>query len=179
MQIRFLTLEEIIRLHAEQIEIFGGMHGIRDQGLLESALYEPQASFGGKYLHGNLFGMATAYAYSIIKNHPFIDGNKRTGIMSALLFLDYHDTYLNLTQEEVVNLAITIATTKISHKKIAAQLKKKTILEPMIQVPATEAWLFEPQNKKILAKIKRGLKQDGTISRGSFAKYLKKKLNKS
>lgn len=73
----FLTEEEIISIHTVQINKYGGPHGIRDKGLLASAVHTPQATFSNQYLHQDIFQMAAAYMYSIIKNHPFIDDNKR------------------------------------------------------------------------------------------------------
>ncbi len=122
-EIRFLTPDEIVRIHANQITQFGGLHGIRDYGLLESAAYEPQASFGGEYLYQDIFKMSAAYAYSIIKNHPFIDGNKRTGTLSALMFLDYNGYEVILSQDQLYELAISIAISKIAIDNIASFLK--------------------------------------------------------
>lgn len=84
----FLTTEDVLALHEEAIEAFGGAHGIRDQGLLESAVAAPQATFGGDCLHEDLFAMAAAYAFHLCKNHPFLDGNKRTAFYATVLFLD-------------------------------------------------------------------------------------------
>ena len=125
--IRFLKIEEIIQMHIDQIRLFGGSHGIRDHKLLESAVYEPQASFAGAYLHKDVYHMAAAYAQGIIKNHPFIDGNKRTGIVSAFVFLQYNNCELDFDQDEFFALAIDIATSKIIYAKIAAYFKRKCI----------------------------------------------------
>ncbi len=76
----FLTLAEVIEIHVDQIKRYGGRQGIRDFGLLESALAQPEASFGGEWLHRDVYEMAAAYAYHICQNHPFIDGNKRTAL---------------------------------------------------------------------------------------------------
>jgi death on curing protein len=124
IHIRFLLLEEIIKIHAQQIERFGGLPGIRDQGLLESALYEPQVTFDTQFLYNDIFEMAAAYAYGIIKNHPFLDGNKRTGMISSLLFLSYHDHTIHLTQDEFFKLAIALATSKMDLREYASYLKK-------------------------------------------------------
>jgi death-on-curing protein len=86
----FLTLAEVIEIHKNQIENYGGQEGIRDISLLTSALAMPQAAFQGQYLHKDLFEMAAAYAYHICQNHPFIDGNKRTALVTALVFLDFN-----------------------------------------------------------------------------------------
>lgn len=84
----FLTLEDVLVIHEEQLYAFGGLDGIRDQGLLESAVMMPQASFGGEYLHTSVFEMASAYAFHIAENQPFLDGNKRTALNSAMVFLE-------------------------------------------------------------------------------------------
>jgi len=84
----FLSVDEVIFLHDEQLVRFGGAAGIRDADLLASAVGTPQASFGGEFLHPDLFSMAAAYAFHIAQNQPFVDGNKRAGLLSALVFLD-------------------------------------------------------------------------------------------
>ena len=86
----FLTVAEVLEIHSEQLNAHGGIHGIRDQSLLESAVMTPQASFGGEYLHQDIFEMAAAYAFHIAENQPFLDGNKRTALVSALAFLDWN-----------------------------------------------------------------------------------------
>ncbi|MFN9295232.1 MAG: type II toxin-antitoxin system death-on-curing family toxin [Planctomyces sp.] len=90
----FLEIDHTIQLHRSLIENYGGVEGIRDVGLLHSALAMPQASFGGEFLHRDLFEMAAAYLYHIVQNHPFIDGNKRTGAAAAIIFLSMNDMEL-------------------------------------------------------------------------------------
>lgn len=84
----FLTVEDVLQIHDEQLSAYGGATGIRDQALLESAVAMPQAFFGEAYLHKDLPHMAAAYAFHIAQNQPFLDGNKRTGLVAALVFLD-------------------------------------------------------------------------------------------
>lgn len=84
----FLDLDEVLEIHALQLADFGGLEGVRDQGLLESALEQPRATAFGQFLHGDLFEMAAAYLFHVVKNHAFMDGNKRTALLSALVFLD-------------------------------------------------------------------------------------------
>ncbi|MBN2475130.1 MAG: type II toxin-antitoxin system death-on-curing family toxin [Pirellulales bacterium] len=84
----FLSVEDVLVLHANQIGLYGGDQGVRALGLLESAITQPQATFGGQVLHEFPFEMAAAYFFHILQNHPFIDGNKRTGTVAALVFLD-------------------------------------------------------------------------------------------
>lgn len=87
---RFLSVEDVLVIHEEQIAAFGGIDGIRDHGLLESAVMTPQASFGGDFLHAFPFEMAAAYAFHIAENQPFLDGNKRTALSAAMVFLEDH-----------------------------------------------------------------------------------------
>lgn len=84
----FLTLDEILDLHRDQLRLFGGSGGIRDLAALESAIATPAATFDGVFLHTDIFEMAAAYAFHIAENQPFIDGNKRTALNAALVFLD-------------------------------------------------------------------------------------------
>jgi death-on-curing protein len=90
----FLTLEQALYIHNEQIRRLGGSAGIRDMRLLQSALAMPQAQFGGQFLHGDVFQMAAAYVYHIALNHPFVDGNKRVGAMAADVFLELNGFHL-------------------------------------------------------------------------------------
>ncbi|MFL5293347.1 MAG: type II toxin-antitoxin system death-on-curing family toxin [Myxococcales bacterium] len=83
----FLDVDDVLALHERQIAEFGGSPGIRDLGLLESAVAMPQATFGGGFVHDSPFAQAAAYAFHIAQNEPFIDGNKRTGLGAALVFL--------------------------------------------------------------------------------------------
>lgn len=80
----FLTLAEVLEIQRVQTERYGGDLALRDRGLLKSALAQPEASFGGDFLHPTLFAMAAAYAFHIAENQPFVDGNKRTGLAAAL-----------------------------------------------------------------------------------------------
>jgi death-on-curing protein len=84
----FLELEDVLLIHEEQLPRYGGSPGVRDLGLLESAVAMPRATAGGEFLHDGLFAMAAAYAFHIAQNQPFLDGNKRTGLLAALVFLD-------------------------------------------------------------------------------------------
>jgi death-on-curing protein len=84
----FLTVDEIEELHADGLDEHGGQPGVRDRGLLESAVATPQAGFGGEYAHSTLWLMASAYAFHIAQNQPFLDGNKRAGLAAALVFLN-------------------------------------------------------------------------------------------
>lgn len=84
----FLGIDDVVRIHADQVAAFGGSDGIRDANLLASAVAQPSATFDGVFLHDDLFAMAAAYLFHLVMNHPFIDGNKRTGLAAAVVFLD-------------------------------------------------------------------------------------------
>jgi len=84
----FLRLNEVIEIHTDQIARYGGSGGIRDIDLLKSAIAMPAATFGGKYLHSDLYEMAAAYFFQLVKNQAFIDGNKRFATVAALAFLE-------------------------------------------------------------------------------------------
>jgi len=83
----FLSVESVAKIHELQLDRFGGLGGIRERGLLESAVAQAQATYGGELLHEFPFEMATAYLFHIARNHTFVDGNKRTALAAALTFL--------------------------------------------------------------------------------------------
>ncbi len=120
----FLTVEEVLQIHDEQLAAYGGASGIRDQGLLESAVAMPQASFGEAYLHEDLFHMAAAYAFHIAQNQPFVDGNKRTGLVATLVFLDLNGTTILDPQERLYDAMIAIAERRMDKEGLADLLRK-------------------------------------------------------
>jgi len=105
----FLTLGDIIDIHSDQTRRYGGATEIRDIGLLESALGMPTAGFGGEFLHSDIFAMAAAYLYHIVNNHPFVDGNKRTGAVSALVFLKLNGYELECSEYELEKMVLSVA----------------------------------------------------------------------
>jgi death on curing protein len=115
----FLSLDDALLLHADQIDLYGGGHGVRDAGLLESALAQPQAAFGGDYLHDGIFEMAAAYLYHIVQNHPFLDGNKRAGAVAALTFLDLNGVDIEAPKGSLYDLTISVATGQAGKTEIA------------------------------------------------------------
>src|ERR1041385_3365218 len=122
-KIQFLTLTDILFLHKKQIDRFGGSHGVKDMRLLESAIATPQASFGGEYLHPSLPEMASAYFYHLIMNHPFIDGNKRIGALSADVFLGFNGLDLSVDQDLYEHLTFETAQGKRSKSEVAEFLR--------------------------------------------------------
>lgn len=87
----FLSVDDVLLLHTDTIDIDGGSHGVRDHGLLDAAVAMPRQQFGGDYLHEDLPAMAAAYMFHIAQNHPFVDGNKRAAVLSALAFLSVNE----------------------------------------------------------------------------------------
>jgi death-on-curing protein len=116
----FLTLEEVVEIHRDQIARYGGMQGVRDWGLLGSAVSMPAATFGGQFLHTDLCEMAAAYLFRIVQNHPFFDGNKRVGAAAAGVFLEINDRPLRATPDEYTELVLGIARGEIG-KSAAAE----------------------------------------------------------
>lgn len=120
----FLTVEDVLNIHDEQIKEYGGIHGIRDNDLLESAVKMPQASFGGDYLNQDLFEMAAAYAFHIAENQPFLDGNKRTALVSALVFLDINGFEVSDKNMRLYDAMIAIAKKEMDKYGLAKLLKE-------------------------------------------------------
>lgn len=124
MAIDYLTIEEIIFAHDRIIEESGGSKGVRDLNLLQSAVGRPQASFAGQDLYQDIFLKAAALIHSLILNHPFTDGNKRTGLMAAsrLLFINGFKFYDK--KQDSIDFTLRIEQKKMNLKGIAYWLKK-------------------------------------------------------
>jgi death on curing protein len=120
----FLTVSEVVGLHSDQIREFGGSAGIRDQGLLASAVAQASATYDGEYLHNGLFEMAAAYAFHIAENQPFLDGNKRTALNAAIVFLGLNGFDV-VDDEGVLGAAmIGLSTGEWSKAQLAALLER-------------------------------------------------------
>ncbi|MBW4613876.1 MAG: type II toxin-antitoxin system death-on-curing family toxin [Desmonostoc vinosum HA7617-LM4] len=125
MQIpKFLIMDEVLAIHADQISSFGGSHGVRDEGLLESALAQPQATFAGELLHATMHEQAAAYLYHLAMNHPFIDGNKRTAFAVMDTFIRLNGYSLNLTDEQAYDLVMQIAQGQMNKLELADYLEQ-------------------------------------------------------
>ncbi len=116
----FLDLEIVLKLHKGQIETFGGTLGIRDKNLLESAIAQPQNIYA--YDDGDIFDMAASYAFHISKNHPFLDGNKRTGLQAALTFLYTNGVVIQIEQPRLLQLTLALVTDRIDKKIFAEKI---------------------------------------------------------
>jgi len=114
----------VIELHATQLEIYGGSAGLRDRGLLESAVAQPQTSFGGEFSHDGHFAMAAAYLFHIVSNHAFVDGNKRAGMLSAVVFLDVNGISIDHPSEALYELTMGVAEARIDKPAVAAELER-------------------------------------------------------
>lgn len=124
----FLTLAEILEIHKNQIELYGGTAEVRDLGLLQSAISQPQMTFQNKYLHNDIYLQAAAYAFHISQNHPFADGNKRTALTSALVFLELNGISLNDPKQKLLDGMLNIAEGKMDKEgfaKVLNSLAKK------------------------------------------------------
>jgi death-on-curing protein len=123
-EIEFLTVEVVLALHQRQLDRYGGGAGLRDRGLLESAIAQPQASFGGTFVHDGLFAMAAAYLFHVVSNHPFVDGNKRAGLLAAQVFLDVNGVTLEHGSEAFYALTMGVAEGRIDKAAVAAELER-------------------------------------------------------
>ena len=118
MQIAFLTLEDVLALHDELIRRYGGNPGLRDAGLLEAALAMPQAGFALQYFHEFPHEMGAAYLFHLVRNHAFIDGNKRVALACAILFFKINRVPYSITEEEAVELTISAASGQINKNAV-------------------------------------------------------------
>jgi death-on-curing protein len=121
----FLTLDEVLSLHAEQIRLFGGSSGIRDVGLLQSAMGSVEATFDGAFLHETIFAMAAAYLHGICRNHPFVDGNKRTAVAAALTFLELNGVEVDADEDAFYDLVIGVAEGRVSKASVTVFLEER------------------------------------------------------
>ena len=119
----FLTFEDVVAIHAHQIERFGGSPGLRDQGLLESALAQPAMTFEDAYLHEDILAMAAAYLFHLVSNHPFVDGNKRVGLAAALVFLDINGVPITQGTDALYELTMATARGELEKPAIAERLR--------------------------------------------------------
>lgn len=122
----FLSLPEVMAIHKNQIENYGGSLGVRDEGMLEAALSQPSSGFGGEFLHPDIYSMAGAYLYHIAQNHPFVDGNKRVATVSALVFLELNGYELNVSEDLLEETVLGVASSKIKKDELVEFFKDNT-----------------------------------------------------
>ena len=123
---RYISGQEILAIHFEIINQTGGLHGVRDVGLLQSVVERPKAGFAGEELYKDVFEKAAAYTESLVKHHVFVDGNKRTGAAVAARFLFINGYELTASNKELENFILEIAAAKRNLKIITAWFKKYT-----------------------------------------------------
>ena len=119
---KYITPEQVLFIHARLISETGGLHGVRDLALLESAVACPQAFFGGKDLYGDLFAKAAALLESLVNNHPFFDGNKRTGITAVALILRKNGLLIKVANKDIEKFALAVAKKQVNLEGMTAWL---------------------------------------------------------
>lgn len=124
---KYITTPQVLAIHYQMVKRFGGSHGIRDLGLIESAVGRPQATYDGIDLYENIFDKAAALLQSLLKNHPFVDGNKRTALTSAGLFLKMNGYTLKNHHKEEVEFGVNVDNKHLSIEEIADWLRKHTV----------------------------------------------------
>ncbi len=120
----FLDVDDVLEIHESQLEHIGGGAGLRDRGLLESAVAQPQSSFAGEFAHQGLYEMAAAYLFHLVRNHPFVDGNKRVGLLAALVFLDLNGVGIDRPSDVLYELTMGVAAGRIDKPAVAAELER-------------------------------------------------------
>lgn len=128
-QFEFLTVDDVLAIAADQVARYGGAFGVRDFGLLESAVSAPLATFGGEYLYRDLCEFASAYLFSLAKNHPFVDGNKRTATAAALVFLRWNGFDV-APGPELTRTVLGVVENRIDKTELAAFLRSRLIPLP-------------------------------------------------
>lgn len=113
-----LTTKQVISIHSSLIEATGGTDGIRDMGLLESALETPFQTFGGQDLYPALIQKAARLGHSLVSNHPFVDGNKRIGLHVMLVFLAINGVEIECTQKELIDVGLSLADGTMNAEKL-------------------------------------------------------------
>lgn len=124
MELDFLTLDDVVEIHRDQVIQYGGSDGVRDMRLLLSALAMPQAGVGDEYFHANLFEMAAAYLFHIVRNHPFVDGNKRVAAVSAIVFLGLNGLRFEGSEKSLVRITRSAATGAVDKARVAAYFRR-------------------------------------------------------
>jgi len=122
----YLSIEQVIFIHKRSIDKFGGIYGIRDKGMLEAAIARPQATFGGKDLYSDIYSKAAALGHSILLNHPFLDGNKRTAFTSMDLFLQENGLIITASDDECETLVLNVVKKTYNDRELAEWLKNNT-----------------------------------------------------
>ena len=121
----YLSVRQVLRIHALQIEVFGGSAGVRDRGALEAAIARPQMTFDGEDLYRDLADKAAALLHSLVQNHPFIDGNKRVGAMAMELFVVANEHDLRARGDELAALVLAVARGELAAEALAIWIRQR------------------------------------------------------
>ena len=121
----YLSRDQILRIHAFQIERFGGLAGLRDNGGLEAAVARPQMTFGGEYLYPDVAAKVAALMQSLVMNHPFIDGNKRVGAHAALLFVHANGMELQTSPDDLTTMTLDLARGELNREELTIWLQQR------------------------------------------------------
>ncbi len=122
----FLGLDEIIEIHHDQIKRYGGRPGILDVGILKSTVAMPSSTFDGKYLHTSIYEIAAAYLFYIVRDHPFVDGNKRVGAVASIIFLMLNGVDFQADEDDLEETVLGTAEGKIDKAAIARFFEKNS-----------------------------------------------------
>lgn len=120
----FLNLAEVLEIHQDQVARYGGAPGIRDAGLLKSALGMPATTYRGQFLHSDIYEMAAAYLFHLVRNHAFVDGNKRVGLVAALVFLFLNGYELNAPKDDLLDLVLSVAQGRLGKPDFAVFIRQ-------------------------------------------------------
>ncbi len=163
---RFLLLDDALSMHDASISAFGGIPGIRDLGALESALAMPRQAFGNTFAHDYPFGMAAAYGFHVARNHPFLDGNKRTAFSACFTFLHQNGWLLTADEDEAADQIVAVAEGKLPKDRLAEWLERNSRPRPSIELrdffdavsveqvaSLIEAWLASPGEHERVASV--------------------------
>ena len=123
----YLTLDEVLYIHKQVVEAFGGSHGVRDMNLVESAVHRPQASFGGEDLYPDLWRKAAALMHSLLFNHAFIDGNKRTAFVAADAFLRKNGYRLRCNSKTAYKFLMNALASRVDVDRLAKWISKRVV----------------------------------------------------
>jgi len=124
MAIRYVPKEVVLTIHADLLQRYGGRPGLRDPGLLDSALAQPKMTVGGKFAHKTLFDKAAAYGFHVCKNHPFIDGNKRVAFVLMDVFLQQNGWEIKAAEEDAYTIIMALASGQLGKAQLATWLKE-------------------------------------------------------
>lgn len=124
MEPTFLSLTEVLEIHQDQVARYGGASGIRDINLLKSALAMPSATYSGEFLHTDVYEMAAAYLFHLVRNHPFLDGNKRAGAVAAMVFLALNGYDFDTPEDDLAEMVLAVARGELNKAEVAVFIRR-------------------------------------------------------